>query len=235
VFTENPAAPRRLGRRIGLEWPARPLQFAAAAALIAVLAGLLVGGRLLANSGNVSPASASDQAAIATLEERPINQTTMPTDGYTCPTSSATAIYPYGSSGTAVAAGGTGPVYVLPDPHNRAWDFFTGPSVKGPVLIRPAWALSVIPAQGRQFAGRTDIGFDGRYAYGPILTTIRRAGEPVTVHTQGLLPSTRPRSNPAASAGWGIYPVSMGSAASSGCGALQIDTLAGTETIVISW
>ncbi len=216
--------------------PSWPRQLLAVAAFAALVLGLAGGIAYLRYRSAPTPArqpaptinpqtglTSTEQAQLAILEARPLAIPAMPADGR-CPSgpmSNVTAGYVYGS----------GPVYGEPgletDSANaRYFDIaaVTDPTVRSVVLIR-----------AQELGGRLNVFFVGPYAAGPVVGTDTIAGQNVELHSEAVLPGSRPPANTAIAPGWARWALRDGISNSfSGCVGFQIDTPSSTEVFVAS-
>jgi len=177
VMTVSSDRPRQAAWSIRLR---APLSLVAVFVVIAVVAGALVGGRLLADwrSYSAPPVPAAPQTPLQKLEARPLHQP-MVRSAFDCPHG------PYGSGGDA----GAGPFHMsgsaveIPTSWgNYFHDFlFADGVVAGPILVR---ARDLIHGQ--------PVVFVGQYASGPVIGTDVLDGQVVEQHLELVIYSVTP-------------------------------------------
>jgi hypothetical protein len=217
VLAEN--AGRRRKERLMFRMRA-PLSLVAVMALIALVAAVLVGGRIVQDWNkfhNGTPAGQTKgpdfAAQVALLEQRPLVLPTLKA-GAVCPNT--------GNNNPIGYAYGSGPVYAAgSSPQTSTWGnffwiaWFTDPHLTGPVLIR-----------GTDLQGHTVV-FSGTGAYGPVIANDPAQTSPA-LHSELVLDAGHPtqRQN-----GYGVFTVRQGLPKSAGgCAGFQIDGPAFTET-----
>jgi hypothetical protein len=195
-----------------------PLSLVAAFVLIALVVGVLIGGRLIQGWNsfhNPAPAGGGSQSVLAQLEARPLILPTLKA-GDACPESPGNGhLYDYGS----------GPVYANGGPETLSqwgyyWDvtYFTAPDLSGPVVIR-----------GRDLMSNRLIVFAGNYAAGAVVGTDKVTGSQITQRAELVLDPSHPHQR--ASDGYGSFPVRQGmSLGWAGCFGFQLDGPNFTET-----
>jgi hypothetical protein len=215
VLTESP----RLGRERLMLRMRVPLSLVAVFVLIAVVVGVLIGGRLMQDWNsfhNSAPAGSVSQSALAELEAKPLNLPTLKA-GDTCPAS---------PGNTVGFDSGTGPVYLMDGSETQTpWGYYvdvtwvTAPDLSGPVLVR-----------GRDLMSDRILVFVGTSSAGPVVGTDTRAGSNGAQRAELLLDAGHP--NARRSGGYGYFPVRQGfSRGFVGCFGLQIDGPNFTEII----
>jgi len=214
-------APRRRKGRLMFRVRA-PLSLVAVLLLMALVAAVLVGGRIVQdwNVFHREAPAGPGQAALITLEDRPLQLPKL-TPSDSCPDGPTTAgVY------------GNGPFYGDPSlssgPRQTAWGVYwdlvgeTDPNVSGLILVR---AVDVKTQQPYVFIGQ--------YAAGPIVGTDGLAGQTVQQHNELVLDTGhQPRSTVN---GRTLWPFTVGvPKGNSGCYGWQIDGGAFTETFVFN-
>jgi len=177
VMTALRERPRRAGWSIRMR---APLSLVAVFVVIAVVAGALVGGRLIADwrSYSAPRVPAAPQTALQKLEARPLHQPAV-RSATECPHG------PYGTGGDA----GAGPFHMsgsaveIPTSWgNYFHDFlFADGVVVGPILVR---ARDLIHGQ--------PVVFVGQYACGPVVGTDVLGGQVVEQHLELVIYSVTP-------------------------------------------
>ena len=177
VMTVSSDRPRRAAWSIRLR---APLSLVAVFVVIAVVAGGLVGGRLIADwkSLTAPPVPAALQTPLQKLEARPLHQPAV-RSVTECPQG------PYGSGGDA----GAGPLHLSGSAVEipTSWgdyfhDFlFADGVVAGPILVR---ARDLIHGQ--------PVVFVGQYASGPVIGTDVLDGQVVEQHLELVIYSVTP-------------------------------------------
>jgi hypothetical protein len=216
VLTEN--AGRRRRERLMLRLRV-PLSLVAVFMLVALVVGVLVGGRLMQDWNafhNPAPAGGGSPSALAALEAKPLNLPTLKA-GDNCPNS------PGNSAGFDF---GSGPVYVNGGPEAISpWGYyfdvtyFTAPDLTGPVLVR-----------GRDLMSNRIVVFVGTNSAGAVVGTDTRAGSKVTQRAELVLDAGHPHSR--GTNGYGVFPVRQGlSKGWVGCVGFQVDGPDFTETV----
>lgn len=196
-----------------------PLSLVAVFVLVALVVGVLIGGRLMQDWNafhNSAPAGGVSQSELAALEAKPLNLPTLKA-GDSCPST---------PGNTAGFDFGTGPVYVNGGPESQTpWGYYfdvswiTAPDLTGPVLVRG----------GDLMSNRKGV-FVGTYSAGPVVGSDTRTGSQVTQRAELLLDAGHPPSR--RSGGYGFFPVRQGvSSGWVGCFGFQIDGPDFTETI----
>jgi hypothetical protein len=196
-----------------------PVALVAVFVLVALVVGVLVGGRLMQDWNafrNAAPAAGGSQSALAELEAKPLNLPTLKA-GDTCPAS---------PGNTVGFDSGTGPVYLMGGPATQTpWGYYvdvtwvTAPDLSGPVLVR-----------GRDLMSNRILVFVGADSAGPVVGTDTRAGSNGAQRAELLLDAGHPHAR--SSGGYGYFPVRQGfSIGFVGCFGLQIDGPNFTETI----
>jgi hypothetical protein len=211
-------------RRYEARWVTRfraPLALVAVFVVIAIVAGLLAGGRILedwsAFTHRFTPAGGIDRSVLAQLEARPLHLTTVASFA-DCP------LGPFNYYGDM----GSGPVYAdywtsLVTARGRYWhwDFLTEPSLRGPVLIRAMDLLS-----GQRWV------FTGLYAAGGSVGTDKIEGNTVQLYPELAFDTDHPpQARVHSLAVW--HAVAGGVAvAGAWCPGIQVDGLGFTEDFV---
>jgi hypothetical protein len=214
VLTEN--AGRRRRERLMLRLRV-PLSLVAVFMLVALVVGVLVGGRLMQDWNafhNSAPAGGVSQSALAQLEAKPLILPALKA-GDACPS----------SPGNTVGFG-AGPVYVSGGPESvTPWGYYfdvswiTSPDLTGLVLVRG----------GDLMSNRKGV-FVGTYSAGAVVGTDTVAGSQVAQRAELLLDAGHPPSR--RNGGYGFFPVRQGvSSGWVGCYWFQIDGPDFTETI----
>lgn len=216
-----PPAPTRLS--------GRALQLVAGVLVLAVFVSLVVLGRDLRRpiAPHLYSLTATERAELAELEARPLDLHRLAVGpGAYCPITSS-EVTPF-RGGISALEYGTGPVWgeagheVLGSSYTY-WDveYYTDPSVSGPVLIR-----------GGSLEGGSPLVFAGTYAAGPQVASDVAGAQRLDIHSEAVLPAGHAPKNALAAPGWGIWPLRQGlPAGASDCIGVQIDTLAGTELV----
>jgi hypothetical protein len=216
VLTENASGKRRERMMLRLRVP---VALVAVFVLVALVVGVLVGGRLMQDWNafrNVAPAGGGSQSALAQLEARPLNLPAIQSAS-TCPISPRNFVgFDFGN----------GPVYANGGPEAvSAWGYyfdvtwFTAPDLSGPVLVR-----------GRDLMSNRTVVFVGPNAAGPVVGTDTRAGSKVEQRAELVLDAGHPHSR--GTNGYGVFPVRQGlSLGWVGCVGFQIDGPDFTETV----
>jgi hypothetical protein len=215
VLTENNS--RRRKERVMLRLRV-PLALVAAFMLVALVVGVLIGGRLMQDWNalrNPAPAGGTSQSALAELGAKPL---TLPVlkPGDACPNS------PNNSLGFDF---GNGPVYAMGGRESVSpWGYYfdvtwiTAPDLTGPVLIR-----------GRDLMSNRNVVFVGAYSVGAVVGTDTQSGKTITQRGEILLDAAKPHAR--GSNGYGEFPVEQGlSKGWVGCVGFQIDGPGFTET-----
>ena len=196
-----------------------PMPLVAAVLLIAVVAAVFVGGRIILDWNslhNGTPAGQHGSATLAQLEGIPLNLPVLK-PGDPCPTSVGTS---------KDHEFGTGPVFVDGGQQiTTSWGYFydvtyyTQPRLTGLVIVR-----------GRDLYSDRRTVFVSPYAAGPTVGTDTEAGaEPL--RTELVLDASRPPAHHQLT-GDGMWPVRQGMAKGwTGCIGFEIDTLDFRETI----
>jgi hypothetical protein len=173
--------------------------------------------------------NSAEQSELARLELRPMELPAMSAGGV-CPATGLSPIKPFKDPAQTIDVYGSGPVYGQGGPQidsatNSYFDvvYYADPTVKGVILVR-------IQTLDLRYKGV----FVGDYAAGPAAGTDTIAGKPVDLHGEVALPAARPGSNPALAAGWGSWPVRQGVDKRWTCVAVQVDSEAATEVIVVA-
>jgi hypothetical protein len=214
VLAENPSRKRRERLMLRLRVP---LALVAVFMLVALVVGVLIGGRLMQDWNafhNSAPAGGGSSSALAALEARPLTLPTLKA-GDSCPS----------SPGNAVGYG-TGPVYFSGGPETVSpWGYyfdvrwFTAPDLSGPVLVR-----------GRDLMSNRMAVFVGANSAGAVVGTDTAAGAKVSQRAELVLDAGHPPSRGAN--GYGVFPVRQGvSKGWLGCFGVQVDGPDFTETI----
>jgi hypothetical protein len=190
--------------------------------LVALVAGVLVGGRLLhdrnaASSGtpvgHSTPSSYQDQFAL--LERRPLKLPTVKSSDPCPDTGNVNHVGFQFGAGPVYADGGPGSTSNWGDFYDVVW--FTDPRLGGPVLIR-----------GRDLVTNRDVIFTGAGAAGPTVATDPSQASPA-LRSELLLDASHPtlREN-----GYGVFHVRQGVPKGwSLCVGFQMDGAAFTETV----
>jgi len=196
-----------------------PLALVAVFMLVALVVGVLIGGRLMQDWNsfrNSAPAGGVSQSALAQLEAKPLILPTLKA-GDACPATPGNALgFDFG----------TGPVYALGGPESLSpWGYYfdvtwiTAPDLTGPVLVR-----------GRDLMSNRQVVFVGAYSAGSVVGTDTQSGSKITQRAEILLDAGHPHSR--GSNGYGEFPVHQGlSQGWVGCVGFQIDGPDFTETI----
>lgn len=196
-----------------------PVALVAVFVLVALVVGVLVGGRLMQDWNsflNAAPAGGVSQSALAGLEAKPLILPTL-TAGDPCPNSPGNSLgFDYGA----------GPVYVSGGPETvNPWGYyfnvtwFTAPHLSGPILVR-----------GRDLMSNRTVVFVGTNSAGAVVGTDTVAGAKVTQRAELVLDAGHPHSREIN--GYGFFPVRQGiSHGWVGCVGFQIDGPDFTETI----
>lgn len=209
-----------------------------------VLAALLIGLSACASSQGSAPSpspspslTSAEQAQLAQLEARPLKLPAPGADG-SCPSTPMTSVKPYKNQDSTLELYGSGPVYGAGGPTSSSVKhsyyyvtYVAGPTVRGVVLAR-------IETLDRLHQGV----FYGKYTAGPIVGTDKVNGQTVELYGELALPVARPSSKAEQAyewqtdlaPGWVAWHVHQGVDASWKCVAIQIDSDAGTEVIVIA-
>jgi hypothetical protein len=210
--------PRRQRRDRMLFRIRAPLSLIAAIVAIALVAAVLVGGRLIQDwnaSHKPSPAGGDYQSVLAQLEARSLNLPNLK-PGDTCPVTSPSGLFGFG----------TGPVYADGGPETTtAWGYYfditwiTAPGLTGPVLVR-----------GRDLMSDRVTVFVGAYSAGSVVGTDTQAGGQVVQRSELAFDAAQPHSRVR---GYGYFPVRQGmSNGWVGCIGFQIDGPTFTETFM---
>ena len=215
VLAENPSRKRRERLMLRLRVP---VALVAVFVLVALVVGVLVGGRLMQGWNafrTVAPAGGISQSALAELEAKPLNLPTLKA-GDTCPISPTNNVgFEYG----------TGPLYGSGGPESiTQWGYyfdvtyFTDPNLSGPVLVR-----------GRDLMSNRIVVFVGTNSAGTVVGTDTQAGSKITQRAELLLDAGHPHSR--GTKGYGVFPVRQGlSSGWAGCFGLQFDGPDFTQT-----
>ena len=206
-------ADKRRRRKEGMLLRLRaPLSLVAALVVIAVVAAVLVGGRLVQGWNtfhNSSPAGHSTglsyQSQVALLEQRPLLLPTIKA-GDACPnTGNKSADFQFGSG--PVYANGSGGV-------PSAWGnffsipWYTDPHLTGPVLVR-----------GTDLQGHSVV-FSGPGAYGPVVGNDPAQASP-ELHSEFVFDAGHPAQR---SRGYGMFVILQGLPTAAGpCAGFQVD------------
>lgn len=216
VLAENVSRRRRERMMLRLRVP---LSLVAVFVLVALVVGVLIGGRLMQDWNslrNSAPAGGTSQSALAQLEAKPL----------TLPVLKAGDACPASPGNTLGFDFGAGPVYALGGPESLSpWGYYfdvtwiTAPDLTGPVLIR-----------GRDLMSNRNVVFVGGYTAGAVVGTDTQSGSKITQRGEILLDAAHPHSR--GSNGYGEFQVRQGLAAGwVGCVGFQIDGPDFTETI----
>ena len=195
-----------------------PLSLVAVFLLIALVAAVLVGGRLIQNWSvlhNSAPAG-HGSAALARLEARPVDLPVLAASD-PCPATQTSANVPYEF--------GSGPVYGDGGWQiNRDWGYYydvlyyTPKSMTGPVLIR-----------GRDLRSDRIVVFVSHFSAGPVVGTDQ--SDAVDQHSEAVLDSGNPQARD--TGGYGEFHVRQGIAKGfTGCVGIQIDGATFSEKII---
>ena len=215
VLTEKAGRMRRERLMLRLRVP---VALVAVFVLVALMVGVLVGGRLMQGWNafrNAAPAGGISQSALAELEAKPLNLPTLKA-GDTCPISPTNNVgFEYG----------TGPLYGSGGPEALTqWGYyfdvtyFTDPNLSGPVLVR-----------GRDLMSNRIVVFVGTNSAGAVVGTDTQAGSKITQRAELLLDAGHPHSR--GTNGYGVFPVRQGLASGwAGCFGLQFDGPDFTQT-----
>ncbi len=209
VNTVDRDGPRRAAWSLRMR---APLSLVAVFVVIAVIAGALVGGRLIADWRSLSAprVPAAPQTPLQKLEARPLHLPTLH--------SATECVYgPWGTSGDL----GTGPLHWSGSAVEirTAWGsyfhefLYADGAVTGPILVR---ARDLIHGQR--------VVFVGQYAGGPVVGTDVLDGNVVVQHLELVIDSVTP---PYA------WQIEDGSANGTGCTGWQIDGPGFTETFTL--
>jgi len=221
VLTENAGRKRRERLMLRLRVP---LALVAMFMLVALVVGVLIGGRLMQDWNafhNSAPAGGVSQSVLADLEARPITLPTLKA-GDTCPTSARSG---QPNPGENLFDYGTGPVYANGGPETQtSWGYYfdvtwvTDANLTGPVLVR-----------GRDLMSNRILVFVGAYSAGAVVGTDTGAASPQVQRAELVLDPKHPHSR--VTGGYGYFPVRQGVASGwVGCYGFQIDGPTFSET-----
>lgn len=204
-----------------------PLALIAAALVVMLIGGLVLGGRLL-REGSVSPAPAIDHSVLSKLEARPLQAwpPVLPTGE--CP------VGPFSTSFLGVPAIGEGAVRSVsgPDVYTSTWGtwnslwFSVDPTASGLFLVR---ARDLQSRDTVFFAGNLsgvpDASFGRAILAGEAAGTIRVNGQETALRPELVINASAPSDAPKSATApvWGAYVGD--SAVGSGCVVFQIDHL----------
>jgi hypothetical protein len=216
VLTENSSRRRRERLMLRLRVP---LSLVAVFMLVALVVGVLIGGRLMQDWNafhNSAPAGGVSQSALAELEAKPL----------TLPALKAGDACPASPGNTLGFDFGTGPVYAMGGPESLSpWGYYfdvtwiTAPDLTGPILVR-----------GKDLMSDRNVVFVGAYSAGPVVGTDTQSGSRLSQRAEILLDAANPHAR--GSNGYGEFPVRQGlSKGWVGCFGFQIDGPDFTETI----
>jgi hypothetical protein len=222
VLTENASSKRRERMMLRLRVP---LSLVAVFMLVALVVGVLIGGRLMQDWNafhNSAPAGGVSRSALADLEARPLTLPTLKA-GDTCPTSARSS---QPNPGENLFDYGTGPVYANGGPEiQTSWGYYfdvtwvTDANLAGPVLVR-----------GRDLMSDRILVFVGAYSAGAVVGTDTQAGSQLVQRAELVLDPKHPHSR--VTGGYGYFPVRQGLASGwVGCFGVQIDGPTFTETV----
>lgn len=216
-----------------------PMSLVAAVLLVALIGGLVVGGRLLRDLN--APPEGINQAELKRLESKPLQVFPTVRPGDPCPTSPLTDVSAHGPEAMLF---GAGPVYSTQFGYRSettnwgSWNVWSAmvdtTSASGPVLVR---AIDLQTHERVVFAwypfvATGDAG-DG-IPTGTVVGSDVVQGVNVTFYSEVVLDLSRPY--PLTRAGdWPVFKTFMGySKAATGCIGFQLDGTTFTELIVVS-
>ena len=201
-----------------------PLSLVAVFLLIALVAAVFIGGRLIQDWNavhNGSPAGQSTQSELAQLEARPLNLPVLK--------SASECNCPYAAGSTA----GAGPLFAYGGfAGTTSWGmyfrniFYTDQQIAGPILVRV-----------RDVVNNVGVVFVGKYAAGPVVGTDKLNGAEVQQHTELVLfekTAAAPAANAPATPHAYVWEATAGVPnAATGSTGWQIDGLGFTEDFLV--
>ena len=219
-------------------WRARsfrgPMSLVAAALLVVLIGGLVVGGRLLRDMS--APPQTINRAELKILESRSVQLPTVQ-PGAECPTSPLTDVSAHGPQALLL---GEGPVYSTRLGYRSAstnWGTWYALALtvdttraSGPILIRG----EDLQTHAQVLFARGPLGPGYGIPAGSVVRTDVLAGETAQLYPEAVLDLTRPYEG-TRKGDWPIYKSPMGyPKAATGCIGLQVDGSNFTEVLVIN-
>jgi len=211
-----------------------PMTLVAAALLVVLIGGLVLGGRLLRDMN--APPQGINQAQLKSLESRPVHLPTVQ-PGAECPTSPLTDLSAHGPQAFLL---GEGPVYSTRLAYrNETTNWGTWyvlsltvdtTTASGPILIRG----EDLQTHAQVLFARAPLSPGYGFPAGTVVRTDVLGGVTTQLYPEAVLDLTRPYEG-TKKGDWPVYKSTMGyPKAATGCIGLQVDGAGFTEHLVIN-